>query len=281
MTGTPSGASSKRSSPRSNDDGRGAGERPRTEDPMTDLSLAYTPATTLAGLIREKRVSPVEVVQNSLARIEEVNGRAQCVLLHLSRGSAGSRTGGRARGRGGGAARAAPRRAHRHQGPDADQGQAHHARLPDLRELGAGFRRAHRRAPARRRQHPGGQDHDARVRLRRLLQERALGRHQQSLGHDALAGRLVRRIGRCGRDRLRANRGGDRRRRLGPHPGGLLRHRRTETDVRTHPAADAADRVRRPASLRPALANGGGRCAVSERDPGPRRSRLSLIARRA
>ena len=41
---------------------------------MTDLSLSYTPATTLAGLIREKKVSPVEVVQNSLARIEEVNG---------------------------------------------------------------------------------------------------------------------------------------------------------------------------------------------------------------
>ena len=41
---------------------------------MTDLSLAYTPATTLAGLIREKKVSPVEAVQNSLDRIEEVNG---------------------------------------------------------------------------------------------------------------------------------------------------------------------------------------------------------------
>jgi len=41
---------------------------------MTDLSLAYTPATTLARLIGEKTISPVEVVQNSLARIEEVNG---------------------------------------------------------------------------------------------------------------------------------------------------------------------------------------------------------------
>ena len=41
---------------------------------MADMSLAYTPATTLARLIREKKVSPVEVVENSLARIEEVNG---------------------------------------------------------------------------------------------------------------------------------------------------------------------------------------------------------------
>ena len=41
---------------------------------MADMSLAYTPATTLASLIREKKVSPVEVVQNSLARIDEVNG---------------------------------------------------------------------------------------------------------------------------------------------------------------------------------------------------------------
>ena len=41
---------------------------------MADMTLAYTPATTLARLIREKKVSPVEVVENSLARIEEVNG---------------------------------------------------------------------------------------------------------------------------------------------------------------------------------------------------------------
>ncbi len=40
---------------------------------MSDLDLAYTPATVLARRIREKELSPVEVIENSLARIEEVN----------------------------------------------------------------------------------------------------------------------------------------------------------------------------------------------------------------
>ena len=40
---------------------------------MTDLDLAYTPATELARRIRARELSPVEVVENSLARIEAVN----------------------------------------------------------------------------------------------------------------------------------------------------------------------------------------------------------------
>ena len=40
---------------------------------MSDLELAYTSATELARRIRAKELSPVDVVENSLARIEEVN----------------------------------------------------------------------------------------------------------------------------------------------------------------------------------------------------------------
>ncbi|MEE9300832.1 MAG: amidase [Alphaproteobacteria bacterium] len=40
---------------------------------MTDLDLCYTPATELARRIALKEISPVAVVQNSLARIEEIN----------------------------------------------------------------------------------------------------------------------------------------------------------------------------------------------------------------
>lgn len=40
---------------------------------MSDLDLAYTPAHELARLIRTREISPVEVVTNSLARIEEVD----------------------------------------------------------------------------------------------------------------------------------------------------------------------------------------------------------------
>lgn len=40
---------------------------------MSDSALCYTPAVELAHLIRDKKLSPVEAVKNSLARIEEVN----------------------------------------------------------------------------------------------------------------------------------------------------------------------------------------------------------------
>ena len=37
---------------------------------MTDLALAYTPATELARRIRAKEISPVEVIDNALAHRE-------------------------------------------------------------------------------------------------------------------------------------------------------------------------------------------------------------------
>jgi Asp-tRNA(Asn)/Glu-tRNA(Gln) amidotransferase A subunit family amidase len=45
---------------------------------VANLELCYTPATELARLIRESELSPVEVVSNSLARIEEVNPKLNC-----------------------------------------------------------------------------------------------------------------------------------------------------------------------------------------------------------
>ncbi len=45
---------------------------------MADLELCFTPAAELARLIRAGELSPVEVVANSLARIEEVNPRLNC-----------------------------------------------------------------------------------------------------------------------------------------------------------------------------------------------------------
>ena len=45
---------------------------------MPDLDLSYTPATRLAALIREKKLSPVEVIENSLARIAEVDRALNC-----------------------------------------------------------------------------------------------------------------------------------------------------------------------------------------------------------
>jgi len=45
---------------------------------MTDLDLAYMPATEMAQSIRDGELSPVEVIRNSLARIEEVNPVLNC-----------------------------------------------------------------------------------------------------------------------------------------------------------------------------------------------------------
>ncbi len=45
---------------------------------MSDLDLSFTPATELARRIATKEISPVEIVQNSLNRIEEVNPTLNC-----------------------------------------------------------------------------------------------------------------------------------------------------------------------------------------------------------
>jgi Asp-tRNA(Asn)/Glu-tRNA(Gln) amidotransferase A subunit family amidase len=45
---------------------------------VTDLDLCYTPATELARLVWAGELSPVEIVSNSLARIEQVNPKLNC-----------------------------------------------------------------------------------------------------------------------------------------------------------------------------------------------------------
>ena len=45
---------------------------------MADLDLCYTPATELARLVRARELSPVEIVANSLERIEQVNPLLNC-----------------------------------------------------------------------------------------------------------------------------------------------------------------------------------------------------------
>ncbi len=50
----------------------------KIETVMSDLNLCYTPATELAARVRAKDVSPVELIENSLARIEEVNPTLNC-----------------------------------------------------------------------------------------------------------------------------------------------------------------------------------------------------------
>jgi Asp-tRNA(Asn)/Glu-tRNA(Gln) amidotransferase A subunit family amidase len=45
---------------------------------MADLDLCYTPATELAARIRGRKLSPVDLMRNTLARIEEINPKLNC-----------------------------------------------------------------------------------------------------------------------------------------------------------------------------------------------------------
>ena len=45
---------------------------------MTNLNLAYMPATTLTRMILKKEISPVEVMKSCLERIDEVNPKLNC-----------------------------------------------------------------------------------------------------------------------------------------------------------------------------------------------------------
>src|SRR6266704_7112716 len=53
---------------------------PNADNPlaMTDLHLAFAPAVDLAQMIAARTVSPVEVISNSLSRIDEVNQKLNC-----------------------------------------------------------------------------------------------------------------------------------------------------------------------------------------------------------
>jgi Asp-tRNA(Asn)/Glu-tRNA(Gln) amidotransferase A subunit family amidase len=51
---------------------------------MTDLDLCYLPATQLAHLIQSRSISPIEVIENSLRRIDDVNPTLNgfCFVYH-------------------------------------------------------------------------------------------------------------------------------------------------------------------------------------------------------
>jgi hypothetical protein len=55
---------------------------------MTDIELAYIPATDLAALIRARQLSPVDLIRATLSRIEHNQGFSQ--RLHYDRGGTGA-----------------------------------------------------------------------------------------------------------------------------------------------------------------------------------------------
>ena len=121
---------------------------------MDATDLCFTPATELARLIRDRAISPVEVTEAVLARIERLNPRLNAYCTVTAEARAGGRQAAEAavvRWRG---ARAAPRRADLGQGPDQYEGRADSARLAPLGRQRAGRGRAGGRA-----HQAGGRDH--------------------------------------------------------------------------------------------------------------------------
>ena len=177
-------------------------------------------AIEIARDVRSGTRSPEDAVAESLQRIEVGDGRLGA--FQVVRGEAAA---AEARG-----ARPGARTSRRCRWPASrrGQGQRRRRRRADARRVGGDAGRAadqrprRRRTAARRRRHRGRPDQDpgpVRLRCHRLDL-----RHQpQPLGPVAYAGRVVRRQRRGGRRRARPGRARQRRARLDPDPGGLLR----------------------------------------------------------
>ena len=211
--------------------------------PLLDFDVA-----ALSEKLRAKEISPVELTQAYLDRIEAVDERVNSyitvtadVAREMARKAEAEIAAGRWRGP-------------FHGVPIGLKDPLLHQRHPDHRRLENPGRvraqpRLHRMDAAGR----GGrgaarQAQSARVCLRRVQQQSALGRLPQSLRPQPHPRRLQRRF-RCG-DRRPHRRGDyrDRHRRLDPDSSGVLRMRRTQADLepRQPLRRDAAFRLARP-----------------------------------
>ena len=132
-------------------------------------------AVELRRRIGTKEISPVELLEACIARIERMNPGGQRGHRDLLRARA---PGSQRRGEGGAArrrARPAARPARRHQGPRRDRRPADHLRLAALPRLRPRARQRDGGARARGRRHRRRQDQRARVRRRRQLAQLSCG----------------------------------------------------------------------------------------------------------
>ena len=236
---------------------------------MPDIDLCFTPATELVGLVRARELSPVEVVENSLERIDEVNGTLNCFcFVYPDEAIEAARAAERAVSAGSplGPLHGVPiaikdltpttgkrttmgSYAFEHHVPDES------ALLVDTL-LGAGAIMV-------------GKTTTPEFAYSSFTRSPAVGRHAQSVEPRAVAGRIVRRLGGRCRVGLRAARRGHRHGRLGADSGLLVRGRRPEAELRADPARLPADAVRHDPPLRAARAHDRRRPALPRRRAGP------------
>ena len=178
--------------------------------------------TELAELVRSGEVTSRELVEESLAADRRGRRRDQRLHLHRPRRRARGRRRGLER-------RRAPvrGRADRDQGPRRGRRRlAAHELLGPLRRLHAGLRQLRRAALPRGRLRLRRPDGVARVRDRAGHRAAPLRADAQPVGHEPHARRVLGRLRRGGRGRDGPDRARERRRRLDPDPGLVLRPRR-------------------------------------------------------
>ena len=214
---------------------------------MTDL--AYMGAAEMAGRIRRRELSPVEVMEATIARIEQRNPSLNALIFLDFDGARKEARHAEDAVMRGDAARAAARRALGDQGPvrlqaglagdlrrrPRAQGQHRPLVLPLRRADREG-----RRDPRRQDQRPGDG-------ASRHLRQPAVRTDPQPVRHAPQCRRLVGRQRRGGRRRPPAARRGHRRRRLDPHPGGLVRRLRLQGLLRPR-ARSSSGRMPLPAT---------------------------------
>ena len=207
-----------------------------------DESAATWSATKLAAAIRGGHLSSRELLDCYLDRIERLDGDVNAVVtLDVDRARAAADAADEVTVLGGSLGPL-------HGSAGDDQGRHRHRGHPldgwrqGARRLRAHRGRARRRPPQGGRRHRVRQDQPAPVVERRADLQRALRRHEQSVGVRSHHRRIVGRVGRRGRRGVHELRGRYRHRRLGADPVALLRCLRAQA----HVGSDPATRVSRP-----------------------------------
>ncbi len=236
-------------------------------------------AVAARRLIGTGKLSPTELLESCVKRIEKTNGKVNAIVAMDVDAARKAARAAEETMRKGHRARAARRPTGRRQGSAGNRGLAHDVGLAAAQGQRAGRGRAERRQRAQgRRRHPR-QDQHARVRRRRQHHQSRVRADRQSVRSDEDAGGLLRRLGRRPGARHGAAGHRLRLRRQPAHAGFVLRRGRLPA-VAGHRAERRSRRL--PRAVRRHRADGphgGGRAPAAARAARPGQARPVLLRR--